>query len=140
MEEKHVLEVETSYAGFWVRFAACFLDGIVLVAFSTLLTVLLGINWNDKTLSYQFLEFIINISYFVVLTVFYGQTLGKMALGIRVIRQDGGPNTWGTILVRETIGKLVSAIIFLIGYVMAAFDSKKRALHDRIANTYVIKD
>lgn len=138
MEADKTSLTEIRYAGFWIRFAAYLLDCLVLVAFSTLLSTLLGLNWTNNTPGLNLVELIVNILYFVILTSIYGQTLGKMALGIKVIRQDGKPNSWGPILLRETIGKLFSTITILFGYIMAAFDSKKRALHDRIADTYVI--
>lgn len=77
--------------------------------------------------------------YYIVMTVIWGQTLGKMATGIKVIRNDGTPNTWGIIILRETIGKFVSSIILCVGYMMAGWDGKKRALHDRMFATRVVK-
>jgi uncharacterized RDD family membrane protein YckC len=133
---------EYQYAGFWLRFLAAAIDGIVLWAASALTFDLIrkaqGIGrWDFSWV--DIVEFIAEAAYFVILTVVYGQTLGKMVVGIRVIPQEGGANRWGAIILREVIGKFVSAIILLIGYLMAAFDSKKRAMHDRIAGTYVIK-
>lgn len=139
MEQVQNGPVERRYAGFWIRFWASLLDGVVLSALFIIIRYLLGVSLTEPPLGIQLLEWLVSIVYSVALTVRFGQTLGKMALGIRVIRQDGSPNTWGPILLRETIGKFVSFIILLIGYIMAAFDSKKRALHDRIAGTYVVR-
>lgn len=130
---------EMRYAGFWIRLMAYILDSLVLLAVNRVLTDLLGLDWPRTFLGLNYPELIISLAYFVVLTVVYGQTLGKMALGIKVVSQDGRSNAWGPILLRETIGKFLSGIILLIGYLMIAFDGKKRALHDRIAETYVVR-
>ena len=65
-------------------------------------------------------------------------TLGKRAVGVKVVNDGGGRITFITATIRY-IGKIVSGAIFLIGYIMAAFTAKKQALHDMIASTYVVK-
>jgi uncharacterized RDD family membrane protein YckC len=67
----------------------------------------------------------------------YGATLGKMAAKIRVVTADGGKVSYGRATGRY-FAKLLSAFTCLIGFIMAAFDEEKRALHDRICNTRVI--
>ena len=62
-----------------------------------------------------------------------------MALGIKVIRTSGMDIGYGRAFLREVPGKFLSGILFGIGYLMVAFDEKKQGLHDRIADTYVIK-
>lgn len=130
------------YAGFWLRFLAAVIDGVVLWAVSALSFDLIrkaqGIgpmdfSWVDVA------EIVVGLAYYVILTGVYGQTLGKMIVGIRVIPQGGGENRWGSILLRESVGKLLSALLLMSGFLMAAFDKKKRALHDRLAATVVIK-
>ena len=139
MEENQAYVTEKHYAGFWVRFGALLLDGIVLGTVFAILNSLWNIDIQNPPPEISLLQSLITVIYYVLFTVNYGQTLGKMALGIRVIRQDGGPSSWGAILFRETIGKFFSAITLLIGYIMVGFDPKKRALHDRLAKTYVVK-
>jgi uncharacterized RDD family membrane protein YckC len=65
-------------------------------------------------------------------------TPGKMAVGLKVIRPDGSPVSVGRAAGRY-FAKILSTIILLIGYIMAGFDSQKRALHDMICDTRVIK-
>ena len=67
-----------------------------------------------------------------------GQTPGKIALGVRVIRVDGRPIGIGRAIVRY-IGYMVSTLVFLIGYLMVGFDRRKQGLHDQIARTYVVR-
>ena len=82
---------------------------------------------------------VLSLAYYVIFTGSCGQTLGKMALRIKVIRKDGGDLGYGGAALRETIGKFVSGIILGIGYLMVAFDERKQGLHDKIAGSYVIK-
>ena len=60
-----------------------------------------------------------------------------MAVKIKVVRPDGSPIGYGRAFGRY-FGFLLSYVICLIGLIMAAFDSEKRALHDRICDTRVI--
>ncbi|MFO7262520.1 MAG: hypothetical protein A6D91_09180 [Bacillaceae bacterium G1] len=130
------------YAGFWLRFLAAVIDVIVLWSVSAL-----SLDWIRKAQGIDPLEFswvdaveiAVGMVYYVVLTVVYGQTLGKMIVGIRVVPRHGGKNRWGAILLRESIGKLLSTLLLMIGYLMVAFDKEKRALHDRMASTVVVK-
>jgi uncharacterized RDD family membrane protein YckC len=67
-----------------------------------------------------------------------GQTLGKMALGIRVIDfNTGGPIGYGRGLLRY-IGKIISAIPCLLGYLWMLWDKEKQTWHDKIATTVVV--
>jgi uncharacterized RDD family membrane protein YckC len=68
----------------------------------------------------------------------YAATPGKMALGIKIVRSDGSPLSTGRILGRY-FSEMLSTMILMIGYIMAGFDDERRALHDRICDTRVIK-
>ncbi len=126
------------YAGFWIRVLAVILDTLAVQAFFLVMNLVIGVSLSSPPLEIQVIQGILSILYYIVLTVYGGQTLGKMIVGIQVIRADQQPNRWGHIIVRELIGKLVSALILFIGYLMVAFDPKKRALHDRMCGTLVV--
>ena len=68
----------------------------------------------------------------------FGATPGKMALELKVVRPDGGPVSLGRAVGRY-FAKMVSAIVLMIGYIMVGFDSEKRALHDMLCDTRVVK-
>jgi uncharacterized RDD family membrane protein YckC len=65
-------------------------------------------------------------------------TYGKMAMGIKVTDLEGRRISFWRGLGRE-FAKFLSAIILMIGYIMAAFTERKQALHDIIAGTLVVK-
>ena len=75
------------------------------------------------------------LAYYVIGTAKWGRTLGKAALGIRVVGPDGAPPGIVRTIIRETLGKFLS-LIFWIGFLMAA-GRQKRGLHDRLAVTEV---
>jgi len=83
------------------------------------------------------IQIAISIAYEVYFLTTRGATIGKMALGLRVVRADGGPISMG-LAVGRFFAMILSSFIFMIGYIMAAFDLEKRALHDRLCDTRVI--
>jgi hypothetical protein len=76
--------------------------------------------------------------YYVLFESLFGGTIGKLLTGIRVRRKDGGKISFFTAVIRF-IGRIISTLIFMLGYVLALFDKKHQALHDKIANTLVLK-
>ncbi|HEY5316843.1 MAG TPA: RDD family protein [Solirubrobacteraceae bacterium] len=72
-----------------------------------------------------------------------GQTIGKQAMGIRVIRADGLPLTFATALVREALGRQVPALLTSglyvpVDYLWALWDPRSQALHDKVGRTFVV--
>jgi uncharacterized RDD family membrane protein YckC len=136
------------YAGFFTRFGAVFIDGIILGIVNVGLAMAGGIAFastvrqpNGGFIVFQIILTMINmciaVTYETVLIGKYGATLGKMALKVKVVTAEGGPVSYPRAFGRY-FAKLLSGMILLIGYLMAAFDDEKRALHDRICNTRVI--
>ena len=68
-----------------------------------------------------------------------GRTLGKVAFGLRVRRDDGSDLSVGRAVLRF-VGYMASATILGAGFVMAAFTDRRRALHDMIAGTVVVRE
>ncbi|MBK7855695.1 MAG: RDD family protein [Bacteroidetes bacterium] len=142
------------YAGFWRRFLAMFIDSLILGLVSSIVFSNSQFKFSSDEpfmvfdtipLFYSFnllggiASFILNLIYYAALeSSKYQATLGKMAMGIKVIDADGNRLSSQKAIVRY-VCKIISAIILFIGYIMAAFDSKKQALHDKIADTLVIK-
>lgn len=85
---------------------------------------------------------LVSIGYWIVVLVMVatrGQSPGKIAIGIKIVRMDGRSIGIGTTLLREIIGKIVSTIFFLLGYIWVIFDGQRQGWHDKIASTYVVK-
>jgi len=127
------------YAGFWIRFVAVLIDGILLGLINWVIGLLLQNTLGDAAANIALVISIgISIGYYVVYQEKQGQTIGKKAMKIKVVTYDGKTPTMFTFFLREIIGKFISAVILLIGYFMVIWDPKKQALHDKIANTYVV--
>ena len=127
------------YAGFWKRFLAKFVDGIaVMIVLGPVYVAAERYQSAGWALLYYVVWFACAFVYPTVFHGKYGQTLGKMALKIKVVRPDSAPIDFGTAALR-TLAELLSGCILYIGYIMAAFDDEKRALHDRLASTRVIE-
>ena len=75
--------------------------------------------------------------YFVLMTKYFNQTLGKMVFGLKVVDLKSEQLSWGTILFREWIGRFISATV-VVGYIIVAFLPKKQGLHDLFTDTTVI--
>ena len=120
------------YAGFWIRFLASLIDGVILFIVGLVLAVAAGGTTGAV------LQFAVGIVYTIGFWIAQGATPEKMALGIQITTVDGEPIGLGTAILRY-IGYFVSALILLIGYLMIAFTPEKRGLHDYIAGTIVIK-
>jgi len=147
--------IALEFAGFWRRLAAYLID---LAALSVILSIFASPQWfglvsfwnaddvfaRPVWLIFPYLVFsnmlslLAGLAYFVAFWVWRGQTPGKMALNMKLIRTDGSNLTIGDALLRY-LGYFVSAAILFIGFIWIAFDSRKQGLHDKIADTYVVK-
>ncbi len=142
------------YAGFWIRFVARVLDtvilGIVLTIIMVPLSLMLGLGSiasadPSRSLGASFailgIYGVLNIGLQFAYEVYFvskrGGELGKLILGLRIIRVDGSMLTAGQAAGRY-LAYLLNSFTFGIGFIMAGFDSEKRALHDRICDTRVI--
>jgi len=80
---------------------------------------------------------LLKLAYFCAFTAVGGQTLGKMAMSIRVVTDSGIP-VGGACALKRTIAGAISTVALGLGFVPALVGSDRRALHDRVAQTRVI--
>ena len=120
-------------AGFWQRFGALILDAIVLAIPAIILVIAVGQTGG------QLLSLLVNLAYFAYFEGGpTGQTLGKRALGIRVIDyQTGGSIGFGRAVVRYLVKTILSWIL-LLGYLWMLWDREKQTWHDKAANSVVV--
>lgn len=69
-----------------------------------------------------------------------GATPEKKILGMRVVKEDGSQAGFGTMPIREWVGKWISGMIFGLGFLWILFDHDKQGWHDKLMNTYVIEE
>jgi uncharacterized RDD family membrane protein YckC len=119
-------------AGFWRRFAATFIDGIILLVIDVVLRLIL----KGAGGSVSLLASVIYFTLFVGAS--RGQTPGMSALGIRVISFDGsGSIGYGRALVRW-LGGILSTIPFFLGFFWMLWDKEKQCWHDKLASDVVV--
>jgi uncharacterized RDD family membrane protein YckC len=146
------------YGGFWIRFGARIIDGIVLGLPLLILAALLIPNlFNPQRaasspagvaafgLTFFLVYFVLLISYEVLFLKYRGATPGKMACGLKVVRSDGSGLEWGSSIGRFVMWNVVTSgipyinfILMTISGIMAGTDGEKRALHDRVCDTRVV--
>jgi uncharacterized RDD family membrane protein YckC len=153
MQEQEISIFETTqvvYAGFWQRFAAALLDGLILIVPNLAIKSVIGgediftalIHHNPVTAGawfYQVSTTVIGWLYFALMESGKQQaTVGKMALGLKVTDLNGQRISLGRATGRH-FGKWVSTIILFFGYFMMLWDEKNQTLHDKMAGTLVVK-
>lgn len=149
LETQYQSEVKTMnhYAGFWMRFWAYLFDILVVGSVNRIIIypvfALLGMNTSrDGIISpIEIVTAITFFLYFVLMTKYFNQTLGKMIFGLKVVSVQTEIQTlpWSTVLFRELVGRYISKVIW-IGYLIVAFTNKKQGLHDLFADTTVVHE
>jgi uncharacterized RDD family membrane protein YckC len=157
-------QTQHTFAGFWMRFVAAIIDGVLLGIVNIIILVpflgLVGLtaaaraaDVNMETDGAGLMIALLSTYLISMLAVavagwlYYalmessarGATLGKMALGLRVVDLNGNRIGFGRATGRY-FGKIVSGMIFMIGYIMAAFTQQKQALHDIMAGCLVVRN
>ncbi|MFJ7856797.1 RDD family protein [Peribacillus sp. NPDC097206] len=153
------------YAGFWIRFGANIIDGIIIGIPTGILMTIVNLIWLGSMSSVQedmldpnyepgggeilafmggtfitlFLAILISFLYYTLLHSSKWQgTVGKKLLNIKVVDLNGNRIGFGKAAGRY-FATIISGVILYIGYIMAGFTEKKQALHDMIVGTLVVK-
>ena len=128
------------FAGFWWRFAALLLDGILLtILFMPLFFILAYSGFVAGMMAWVFILMIFSVWYEVYFIGKYGATYGKKWLGVKVVDKEtrqviGYPRAF-----LRWVGRLVVGFTLYIGYLIIPFTQNKQGLHDIIATTIVVK-
>ncbi|MDE2765857.1 MAG: RDD family protein [Chloroflexota bacterium] len=155
--------MDMDYARRIPRLVAAILDIIVMLIIFAILGVAGVVEAADPEEEFNVVSSIVSavivLIYYVGLTAILGQTLGKMAMGIRVVNIDGEKPAPVTVLTREVIvrvlgtvlavvlgpiiapgtGALIGGIVALVAIIWILFDDRRQGLHDKVAKTFVVK-
>lgn len=144
------------YAGFWLRFCAMFIDGIIIGIPFFILAFVVEMAFPSTTNPRTGMQtpsgagvaasLVINLLQIVVYWLYFAMqesgphqaTLGKRAVGIKVTGLNGEPISFANATGRH-FAKIISGCIIYIGFIMAAFTERKQGLHDMMAGTLVVK-
>lgn len=137
------------------RLGAAILDGLVMLPIYLPLVFSLALGGNgqgrlDETtgpafalagLVLMFVGFIVWTWFTILYVSRNGQTIAKKFLGIKVVRSDGSPATLGRIFLLRNVVNALLGIIPLYGLIdhLCIFGDSRQCLHDRIADTMVVK-
>jgi uncharacterized RDD family membrane protein YckC len=154
LREGTALTKVLQYGGFWIRLVAKIIDNIIMGIVNWAIMIPISIALAPATIesgkpfptsgffAFLGLQVVLSISLPAAYNTYFigrfGATLGKMACRLKVVAPDGGRVSYGRALGRF-FSEMLSSMILLIGYIMAAFDDEKRALHDRICSTRVVR-
>jgi uncharacterized RDD family membrane protein YckC len=143
----------SSYAGFWRRVVAYAVDGLLVGVVMTILVTIFAAGaigavagGSPEAAAAAFgMIGLLNIASIVVMWLYFALmessatqgTLGKMAVGLLVTDLNGGRIGFGRATARF-FGKILSGLVFAIGFLMAGFTARKQGLHDMLASTLVV--
>lgn len=131
-------------AGFGSRLLAIIIDGAVLIL-PTLLIGMLAILWVDaEDVNIDLFSGTVSLLYSMILPVVWqGQTVGKYAMGIQIVKTDGRKLGIGAMLMRVLVANLLYGltlyILMITSIIMVLVRNDKRAVHDFLAGTRVVK-
>ena len=118
------------------RFISGAIDGVILYVIKVVIALILGISGSNLA---NLISLVIALGYFVYFwSMQGGQTIGKKAMGIKVVKADGSPITPTTAILRY-IGYFINTIVIFIGWIWILIDSQHQGFHDKIAGTLVVK-
>ena len=135
------------YAGFWIRVLARCVDAIPLLVANQAISGILEMvvrtpvgtaRWTGLSTSVLGFSVLLDVIYNAWFVWRFGGSPGKLALGLKVVIADGGRVSFGRSLGRA-LAYYVNVFTLYIGCLIAAFDEEKRALHDRICETRVVR-
>ena len=129
------------YQGVGRRFVAVLIDGVLMFAVAFVLSLIFGgAGGEGFSLSGApaFLWFLIGVAYFILMEAYVGATVGKLALGMRVVKLDGSPCDLTASLVRNLLRIVDGLFGYLVGAILVWTSEKRQRLGDRVANTVVV--
>lgn len=142
------------FAGFWIRVVAYIIDYLVMMIPNFAIQLLMGVGFSatqspikpgeispaqiGMMLGAMGIAMTITVGYKGVMVGKYGATLGKMAVGLRVVNDDGTKVGMGKAIGR-VFAEMLSGLTCGIGYIITAFDAEKRSLHDHVCSTRVVR-
>lgn len=157
-----------AYAGFWLRFVAYIVDYIIIQIVQSIIIFpilgMMGISFYtfNEDIDWEYMSegeivaliaagigaagaaitiaLVIQVLYYSLMeSSKYQATVGKLALGLKVVDMEGNGLDFPKAFIRN-LAKILSGMVLMIGYIMAGFTDKKQALHDIVAGALVIRN
>ena len=121
--------------GVGLRIVAGIIDLIVMMVIMVPLSFIVG-----QSLGAQLVVSLIGIVYFIVMEALKGATVGKMAMGLKVVKKDGSAISWQESVIRNLL-RIVDALpaFYIVGIICIAVTDLKQRVGDMAAGTLVVK-
>jgi len=127
------------FAGFWARLAAYFVDFAIIVIIGLVIVIGSALAGEEGMMIGSIVNLLVNLLYWPVLESSSRQaTFGKSIVGIQVTDLNGNRVSFLRAFFRN-LAKIISTIPLCIGFLLAAFTSRKQALHDIITDSLVVR-
>jgi uncharacterized RDD family membrane protein YckC len=129
-------------AGVGLRFVAVLLDGVLLMGLGWMLALAVGQTTStgfELTGLPAIMWMLAAVAYYIVLEAMVGATVGKLAVGLRVRRVDGGPIDWRASTVRNLLRVVDGFAFYLVGAILVWSSPRRQRLGDRVADTVVAR-
>ena len=123
-------------AGFWVRMAALLIDLVLVAVVCSPLAHVVRVTEGVSISSPEMLPLL--ALYGALMWKLRSTTIGGIILGLKVVRVDGRPMDWATVIVRA-LGCFLSVVALGLGFLWIAFDADHQAWHDKLAGTVVVR-
>ncbi|GCE08600.1 RDD family protein [Dictyobacter aurantiacus] len=122
--------------GIGLRLVAVIIDGIII----GIITGILNFIFRGQPVLSSSFGGLIFFLYYIIMEATSGSTLGKKALGLKVVREDGAPISWTESIIRNLL-RIIDALPFayIVGAIIIATSSQKQRLGDKVAHTVVVK-
>ena len=126
---------QLQYVGVGRRFVALLIDGVLLGIVNGIIFLLL----RSVPALAEVVVTLISILYIFAMEATQGATLGKMVLGLRVVRVDGSPIGWSESIIRNLLRVIDGIGAYLVGAILIWTSPQKQRLGDRVAKTVVVR-
>jgi uncharacterized RDD family membrane protein YckC len=142
-DQQHYDQPQLQYVSVWPRAAATIIDSFLLVVIIDFLIIILIPTHDNASIPLFFIAFfgsiLVFFGYFIVMEAIWGATLGKMMLGLRVVKTDGSPLGWSQAVIRNLLRVIDGLFSYLVGAILIWDSPLRQRLGDRAAKTVVVR-
>ncbi len=136
--KKERIEPSKNIAGFWIRAVAFVIDLFIASLIIYFIRLALGLG-DAPTLLLYILVLVIWCTYYTVSVIYFGNTVGKKLLRLKIVSATEKPITVPRIALRAFFLITINWLILGSGFLLILVDKNKQGVHDKVAYTYVVK-
>ena|SRR5689334_20631856 len=125
---------QLQYVSVGPRFLAVLIDSIIV----GIVNGIIGAALHGGT-AVGLIATVITLAYYIVMEATQGATVGKMVLGLRVVRADGAPISWNESVIRNLLRIVDALFVYLVAAILVWNSPTRQRLGDRVAQTVVIR-